>query len=201
MTQVTVAIQAGGQSRRMGTDKALALLHGRPLIAHVLDAVRPLADELIITTNRPHAYSVPDARLVADDAPGAGALAGLRTALAAAQHPVVLVVACDMPCLQRPLLAHLLALLDDAVDAVVPTWDGHRQPLHAVYRRAACLPAVETALAAGQRRVDSFLSAVRLRPVTPAECAQIDRYGVSFTNINSAADLSRLQARGAREAP
>lgn len=197
---VTVAIQAGGQSRRMGQDKALALLGGRPLIAHVLDAVRPLADELIITTRRPDAYATADidlhdVRLVEDSLQHRGALAGLYTAFAAATQPHVLVVACDMPLVQRPLLAHLLTLLDTPCDAVVPVWDGHDQPLLAVYRRDVCLPAVTAALEMGRERADSFFAAVRVRRVSAAECATFDPDGISFTNVNTPADLSRLHRR------
>ncbi len=105
---LTVAIQAGGRSERMGRDKARVLLAGRPLITHVLDRVAHLGTEVLVTTNVPEDYAFLGVRLAADEQPGAGALAGLRTALRAASHETVLVLACDLPFVCLPLLEHML---------------------------------------------------------------------------------------------
>ena len=81
----------------MGEDKALKPFLGRPLIQRVIDRLTPIADELIVTTNRPAEYAFLNLRLVPDLKPGRGALGGLYTAIASAAHPLVAVVACDMP--------------------------------------------------------------------------------------------------------
>ncbi len=94
---LTVCIQAGGQSSRMGEDKALKTFLGRPLIQRVIERLAPIADELIVTTNRPEDYSFLNLRLISDLKPGRGALGGLYTAIASASNPLVAVVACDMP--------------------------------------------------------------------------------------------------------
>ena len=80
----------------MGEDKALKPFLGRPLIQRVIDRVSSIADELIVTTNRPEDYFFIQARLVSDLIPDRGALGGLYTAIASATHPFVAVVACDM---------------------------------------------------------------------------------------------------------
>ncbi len=94
---LTVVIQAGGQSSRMGEDKALKPFLGRPLIQRVIERLAPIADEMIVTTNRPAEYGFIKHRLVPDLRPGRGALGGLYTAIASASHPFVAVAACDMP--------------------------------------------------------------------------------------------------------
>src|ERR1043165_3098179 len=94
---LTVCIQAGGQSSRMGEDKALKLFLGRPLIQRVIERLQPIADEIIVTTNRPEDYAFLNQRLVSDLKPGRGALGGLYTAIASAKYEIVGVVACDMP--------------------------------------------------------------------------------------------------------
>jgi molybdopterin-guanine dinucleotide biosynthesis protein A len=81
---LTVVIQAGGQSSRMGEDKALKPFLGRPLIQRVIERLAPIADEIIVTTNRPAEYGFLNQRLVADLKPGRGALGGLYTAIASA---------------------------------------------------------------------------------------------------------------------
>ena len=194
---VTLAIQAGGQSRRMGSDKGLVRLAGVPLVMHVHHRLRRLADEVLITTNRPEAYAFLGLRMASDPLPGAGALSGLSTALEAARGDRVLVIACDMPFVHAPLVAHLLALAEDH-EAVVPRRSGEFEPLLAVYHRA-CLPAIQASLTAGQRRVISFFPAVRLRPVDEAELQRFDPSGRSFFNINTPGDLREAECLLAEE--
>jgi len=171
----------------MGRDKALIRLAGRPLIAHVLERAAPLGDEVLVTTNSPNDYAFLGLRLVADERPGVGALAGLQTALRAARHEVVLVLACDLPVVCVPLLQHMIGLAAQA-DAVVPRWRGELEPLHAVYRRT-CLPAIDLALAEGRQRMISFLPAVRTIIVEEDLVATFDPQGLTFFNINSPDDL------------
>lgn len=196
---ITVAVQAGGRSERMGRDKGLAPLGGRPLIAHLLERVAGLGDEILITTNRPDDYAFLGLRTARDAEPGAGALAGLETALAAAQGETVLVLACDMPFVSRPLLEHLLSLAGRA-EAVIPQRGGEFEPLHAVYARA-CLPAVQAARAAGRRRVISFFDNVSVLAVDEATLARFDPQGLSFFNVNTPDDLARAEAWLAGGAP
>jgi molybdopterin-guanine dinucleotide biosynthesis protein A len=194
---VTLAIQAGGQSRRMGRDKGLVRLGGRPLVAHLLERLSGLADDVIVTTNDPEAYTFLGVRLVSDPVPGAGALAGLATALEAASGDRTLVVACDMPFVRLPLASHLLALASDH-DAVVPRLAGEFEPLLAVYGRA-CLPAIQSCLASGQHRVISFFPEVRLRPVEDDELRLLDPDGRSFFNVNTPEDLLEAERMLVRE--
>ena len=94
---LSLVIQAGGQSRRMGQDKALLPFLGRPLVSRVIDRLASLADEVLVTTNQPEAYAFLGLPLLPDLKPGRGALGGLYTAVASAGSPLVAVVACDMP--------------------------------------------------------------------------------------------------------
>lgn len=191
----SVVIQAGGRSSRMGRDKGLVELAGRPLVTHVFGAIGGLADEVLLTTNAPGAYAFLGLRMASDEVPGAGALPGLRTALSAARGQHVLVVACDMPFLNRPLLAYLLDLACDGsdVDVVVPRWDGRYQTMHAVYRRDTCLRAVDAALARGDKRMVSFYSDVAVCVVSESEVARFDRFGRTFFNVNTPTQLAEAQ--------
>src|SRR5512138_1558865 len=109
---LSVVIQAGGQSTRMGENKALKPFLGRPLIQRVLARLSPVADELIVTTNQPADFSFLSLPLLPDLRPGRGPLGGLFTALAAAHYPYVGVVACDMPFCSAELLAASAAILE-----------------------------------------------------------------------------------------
>lgn len=198
---LSVVIQAGGQSSRMGRDKALAPLAGKPLIQHVLARLVGLGEETLVTTNNQEALEFLGLPLVADEDPGAGALPGLLTALRAARGDRVLIVACDMPFVNRLLLEHLVALSAQA-DVVVPRWNDRYQTMQSVYARKKCLAAVEEALAQGERRMISFYPQVKVRIVSREEVAAYDPSGRSFYNVNTPEDLEEAerllaQARGA----
>jgi molybdenum cofactor guanylyltransferase len=190
---ITIAIQAGGASSRMGRDKGLVPLAGKPMAQHVIDRVRDLGDEILITTNRPQDYAFTGVRLVGDTRPGTGALGGLHTALSAARGETVLVVACDMPLASRPLLEHLLSRAPQA-DVVIPRRDGEYEPLCAVYAKR-CLAFVEAALDAGQRRVISFFPQVRVIAVEEAEWSAYDPEALTFFNVNTPQELAEAERR------
>ena len=176
----------------MGRDKALVPLAGRAMIDHILTRVAGLGEEVLVTTNDPASYEHLDLALFEDREPGAGALGGLYTALAAARGDTVLVLACDMPFVNRLLLEHLLSMADEA-DVIVPEWEGMYQTMHAVYARKKVLKAVENALAAGNQRMISFYPEVKVHKVPPEEIAKFDPQGRSFFNVNTPEDLAEAE--------
>ena len=198
-TMLTIAIQAGGQSSRMGQDKALLPFLGRPLIERVLNRVQSLADEILVTANQPEGYRFLNVPLIPDVIPGIGALGGLFTALKAANHPFVGVVACDMPFLNPNLLriCHEM-LIDSDFDAVIPSSENGLEPLHAVYRRETCLNPIEKAIQSGQRRLIAWHEVANIRILTPGETEKYNPDGITFWNINTPEDFRQAEEK-ARE--
>lgn len=190
---ITLVVQAGGESSRMGQDKALAPFLGVPLIQRVLTRVSHLADQVVVTTNNPAAYEFLEVPLVRDLLPGRGALGGLYTALDAASNPIVMVVACDMPFVNPDLLIAAHALLEKTrADAVIPQTRGGSEPFHAVYRRDTCLTALQAAIQADKWRVNSWFGAVKIRYMSETEIRALDPNGLAFWNVNTPAEF--LQA-------
>src|SRR5512139_2669651 len=187
---VSAVVLAGGQSRRMGRDKALIDYQGRPIVAHVIDTLRALSDDIVVVANRSDLYGPFGARVVPDYEPPCGPLGGIAAGLQAVQHPLAVVVACDMPFLSVPLLRWLIDLAA-GYDAVVPQTGADFEPLHAVYRRECHGPIVQR-IERGERRVISFFADVRLRPVPEAEWRVLDPAGRSLVNLNTPADLNLL---------
>lgn len=175
----------------MGRDKALISLGGVPLIERVLHRVQGLGSEVLITTNDQDSYAYLGVPLVADRRPGAGALPGLLTALEAASYDRVLIVGCDMPFLARPLLERLADLAPRA-DAVLPRDGGQYEPLLAAYSKA-CISTIQSALAAGERRMISFLSEVDLLTIDEGALDQLDPQRLSFFNVNTPEQLARAE--------
>ncbi|HET9587146.1 MAG TPA: molybdenum cofactor guanylyltransferase [Anaerolineales bacterium] len=191
---LTVCIQAGGQSSRMGEDKALKPFLGRPLIERVIERLSPIGDEVIVTTNRPEDYGFLNLRLIPDLKPGRGALGGLYTALASAKSPIVGVVACDMPFASPALLeAGSRLLVAEEADVVIARSDEGYEPLHALYRRATCLPAIEAAIDADQWKVIAWFPQVRVRVLTPEEIKRYDPLGLAFWNVNTPEEFAEAE--------
>jgi molybdopterin-guanine dinucleotide biosynthesis protein A len=196
---ITLCIQAGGKSSRMGGDKALLDFGGKPLIQQVLARMASLAPETIITTNHPEGYRFLGIPLIPDLIPERGALGGLYTALSAASNPLVAVVACDMPFANPDILRTCqdMLLADSDLDAVIPSTGHGLEPLHAVYRKETCLPAIKAALEAGKWKVISWHSDVNVRVLSPQEVAALDPKGLAFENVNTpeefAAAVKRIQ--------
>jgi molybdopterin-guanine dinucleotide biosynthesis protein A len=192
---LSLVIQAGGESRRMGQDKALIPFLGRTLIERVLDRVSHLGDEILITTNKPERYRFLELPLIPDVIPGRGALGGLYTALNAASEPLVAVVACDMPFANAKLLTAERDLLipSKSTAAVIPRTESGTEPFHAVYRRKNCLPAIRAALEADKWRVDSWFSAVNLHIMASEEIKCYDPNRLAFRNVNTPEELHEAE--------
>lgn len=199
---LTVAVLAGGQSRRMGQDKALLEVDGRPLIEYVLEAAKPLArDTLIVASERPE-YERFGARVVPDKFPHSGSLGGIYTALSEAGEEYCLVLACDMPFVNRDLLKYM-AGLDRSYDVLVPALSADRsdqgegetlETLHAIYSKA-CLPAIERQLNAGVFKVIGFYSEVRVEKISEETVLEYDPHLLSFYNANTPGEFAWARER------
>ena len=178
----------------MGEDKALKPFLGRPLIQRVIDRLSPIADELIVTTNRPSEYGFLGLRLISDLRPDRGALGGLYTAIASATHPLVAVVACDMPFASARLIEGMSRLLvENEADVVIAKSDEGYEPLHAVYRRATCLPAIESAIDADQWKVIAWFPQVKVYVLTSEEIKSFNPDGLAFWNVNTPEEFAEAE--------
>ena len=192
---LSIAIQAGGESRRMGQNKALMPFLGRPLIAHLLDRLKNSADEIFVTAGQPGLYDFLGVPVYLDELPERGALGGLLTALRQAKHPALAAVACDMPFANPALLRYQYELLlAEKADVVVPSTEFGPEPLHALYRTATCLPAVEAAVQRGEWKLSGWFEHVRTRVLARDEWESFDPQHVIFTNLNTPQDFQKAQA-------
>lgn len=182
-------VLAGGASRRMGRDKAVLDIGGLPLLRHVVARLRTVVQDVtVVGPQTLEALNVP-ARIVPDEIPGHGPVAGLVTGLRAVASEWAVVVACDMPLLSPALLDRMCerARTDREADVIVVETTRGIEPLHAVYRRTA-LPIAAGYLDSGQRSMRGLLAALR-REVVPRELvATLDPHGRSCFNANTPDD-------------
>jgi molybdenum cofactor guanylyltransferase len=180
---MTGIVLSGGENKRMGKDKAFLRIAGKPMIEHVLQALRGVADSIIIVTNSPQAYTSYDALVVTDASDKRGPLTGIYTGLLHSTDEFSVVVACDMPFLNSRLLSYMTGLAA-AYDIVLPTVGEFVEPLHAIYRRSL-LPVIEEHLQRDARQIRGIFSKARVRYITESEIDRFDPERRSFKNLNT----------------
>jgi molybdopterin-guanine dinucleotide biosynthesis protein A len=188
-------VLVGGEARRAGgREKYFFLWDGKTFIEHILEALREVVDEVVLAARDPaqcerfrHLKGV---RCVSDIRKGIGPTGGLHAGVLAAKGDLVLVVACDMPCINARVLGHLFSLMDD-YDAVIPAWNPEMlEPLHAVYRRFALLSYLEEPQ---HRSLREMVASMRVRFVQIEELRAMDPDLKTFTNINKIDELERIR--------
>lgn len=212
----TAIIMAGGDSRRMGTDKANVTLGEKTLLQSVIATMQQLFPQVIVSVRQPRAGI--DLPQVCDEQPDGGPLAGLVASLGQITTPWAFMVACDMPFVV-PEVVELLAgyrikppthpspplsgrgqggsdcsspdkgrLGGVSYQAVVPVVHGHPQPLAAFYA-ASCLAPLRASLAAQQKGLRSVLKQLDVRYVDEAEMLKADPLLRSFFDLDTPQDV------------
>jgi molybdenum cofactor guanylyltransferase len=204
---LSAAILAGGQSRRMGQDKALLEVEGRSLIEYVLDVANEIADETIIVASDRPEYERFGCRVVPDKFPQSGSLGGIYTALSESANDFCLVLACDMPFVSKGLL-EVMAEAPRNYDVLVPSLAADRsdqggqetlETLHAIYSKS-CMPAIERQLNAGVFKVIGFFSEVDVHKISADDIARHDPHLLSFFNANTPEEFAWARERLAEQA-
>jgi molybdopterin-guanine dinucleotide biosynthesis protein A len=192
-------ILAGGESSRMGRDKALLELNGAPLVVRAARLIESVA-------GTPTIVGVPERldglgfAVIPDDWPSAGPLGGIATALCAANSAWNLIIACDLPYLTKAWLEHIIArALASSADAVLPMNERGAEPLCAMYQKK-CERAIRTALERGTRKVTDGLAGLRVESIAPSEWKAFDSDGLLFKNMNSPADYEEAKAKTSGQA-
>jgi FdhD protein len=189
-SDVAGVILAGGESSRMGRNKALLEVNGERMVEAVYRCMAELFDEILLVTNTPEIYDFIPCRKVADIYPGMGPLGGIQAALASCAAERAFVTACDMPGL-NPRLIRELGRLPGGVDAVIPETSSGLEPLHAVYAKSG-LPRMEKMLQEGERSILTFIDRAKIRLVPRDRVAALDPDYASFRNVNTPEDYQRL---------
>ena len=189
ITDCLAVVMAGGESQRMGRDKATLKLGEQTLLQRVIDAVQPLFGDVRVSV-RHHRPDI-DWPQICDRHADAGPLAGVCASLERAkaeQIPWIFVVATDMPFI-RPALIETLARQRLGWQAVVPMVHGHPQPLAGFYSVDA-LAAIEAVLAgAGKHSLRAALAPLQVNYVDAAELLMVDPDLGSFFDLDTPQDV------------
>ncbi len=197
--EVTGVILAGGMSSRFGSNKALSRFEGERLIQRLCNTVGSVTERMMLITNTPDDFAFLELDSRRDLVPRCGPIGGIYTALNAANTPLCLCVACDMPFIRTGFLEYMVER-SSGYDAVVPMNDGREEPLCAIYRET-CVPAIRRRIQAGKYKITGFFDEVRVLRLAPGEGGFHD--AGMFFNINNRSDyeeaLKRLKDERASE--
>ena len=189
--KITGVILAGGQSRRFGSNKALALWRDKLLIQHVRDSLSSVFDDILLSANSPDQYVFLKMPTVLDRYPNMGPLAGIHAALHHSSKPWIFAVGCDMPAITPDLISFLSSYAQDEFEAVLPWLKAGPEPLCGLYHKTA-LAKIEMQLANRKPQVKELIEKLSVRKVAEEELRTVsDGLGV-FININSTKDLENL---------
>jgi len=191
MEDVSSFILAGGESSRMGTDKAFLAMAGQTLLERAILLARSVTAEARIVGQAARFPGFPG--VVEDVYAGQGPLAGIHAALSQTSTALNLILAVDLPLVRGNFLSYLIreARLSGATVTVPRTAQGW-QPLCAVYRRDFGRIA-EPALQAGKNRIDSLFAGTQIRAV---EREELERIGLSesmFRNLNTPEEFAHAE--------
>ena len=183
---ITGIILAGGKSSRMGTDKGFVLYKNKSFVQHIIDALQPLVDEVIIVSNNPD-YDVFGLKRVNDLIENTGPVAGVYTGLHYSKTENNLVVSCDVPLINSETLSLLINGVEDAKDVVQLESNGKSMPLIAMYKKQS-KAVFYSLLKDGERRLRIALTHLQVKTITLDE-----KQGRYTTNINTLKNLKEIE--------
>ncbi|MGH8578945.1 MAG: molybdenum cofactor guanylyltransferase MobA [Gammaproteobacteria bacterium] len=189
---ISAVILAGGRATRMGgEDKGLIHLAGRPLVAYVIDALRPQVGAILINANRNQdQYAQFGYPVIADEIPGyCGPLAGIASGMQAAATEYIVTSPCDSPFLPPDLVERLANRMPETGAEICVAHDGSRiQPVFSLISRAL-LSALRTYLDSGERKVDTWYATRSTVEVDFSDAPD------TFLNLNTMRELALVEER------
>jgi len=183
--KATAIIMAGGGSRRMGTDKSMLPVEGRPIIERTCRRLAACFEQVLISANEVEKFAFLGFEIVPDNVPGQGPLMGIASALEASVNEINFIVACDIPDIEPGNIRRILSeAADGDADIIVPAiGNGMYEPLFAVYRKSV-LEAMNKVLSSGGRKISDVFDLCRVRKVD---------LGSSLVNLNTMAEYEEFR--------
>jgi len=188
-TAATAIVMAGGRSSRMGVDKSLLPVNGRPIIETICNQLREHFDRILISADEQEKLAFLGLEIVPDEIPGQGPLMGIASALEVSSSELNFVVACDIPHIDMGCVEKMLIEADrSGADVVVPKTGKDRfEPLFAVYRRSV-LEAAKELLASGKRKTTDIFALCKVRYIDLGDADWL-------INLNTRAEYEKFRRK------
>ncbi len=190
---LSAVLLAGGDSTRMGTNKAFLKLNNVNLVDLIFEKLAGIFKEVLIVTDKNSSFQHLEAKVVSDlvTLGKKNALRGIHSGLMYASSDASFLVACDMPFISKPLICHMATYALE-YDLVIPRIGGHYQPLFAFYHRRVLKP-VTRALQEEHYKITGFYAGLKLKEISEDTVKRYDPEMLSFININTPQDYARAK--------
>ncbi len=179
-------ILAGGKSSRMGSDKALLLYKNKTFLEHVVSAIKPLVDDILIISNNKE-HQVDNCTTIPDLILNSGPIAGIYTGLKHTNTESNLVLSCDIPLVQTSILELIIKNNEPNKDVIQIIDDPYSMPLIALYKKRIA-PFLLSELKTGERRLVMAINKLNKKNISVTK-GQLNL----LMNINTVADLKTLE--------
>ncbi|VVB93225.1 Molybdenum cofactor guanylyltransferase [uncultured archaeon] len=191
-------ILAGGKGSRLGyREKALMDIKGRPLLAFVIESLKKVVDNIIISVRDKAQGELLETRFPGftfayDTYKNTGPLAGILSGLLACRDEFCFIAACDMPFINDNVVK-MLFKKSEFHDAAIPRWeDGFLEPLHAVYRCRSMILETRKAIDSGETIILAPVFKLKVNYVGIEEIKKLDPELKTFMNINTPEDMQQI---------
>lgn len=183
---ITGIILAGGKSTRMGSEKGLVLLNKKPFIKHIIEALKPLVNTIIIVSNNPE-YDVFNLKITEDIIKNSGPLAGLYSGLFYSKTEHNLVLSCDVPLITTEVLEQLIHDSQIDFDVIQLQSKNKTMPLIAMYKKR-CMQQCLALLQNDERRLRVAINQFKTKTIVLN--SHLEQY---TKNINTIEQLEAIQ--------
>jgi len=188
MKNITGIILAGGKSTRMGEDKGMLVLKGKKMVEHVIAALTPNVDEVIIISNNDN-YNNLGFKVYSDIIKNCGPLGGIYSALQYSNTDKNFIVSCDIPKITSEAIAFIIAQSMNE-DVLVPIEKTEIEPLCAIYNKVCC-EQIKGFLDAGQFKIRNAIEKLNTKYLDVNLYQEI--FKEVFTNVNTPNDYEALK--------
>jgi molybdopterin-guanine dinucleotide biosynthesis protein A len=186
---ITGIVLAGGRSRRMGTDKSMMMLNGKSLIEYSINALRPLCNNIVISSNR-NIYDFTGCEVWPDELPDQAPIIGIYSCLKRSSTEYNIILSCDMPLISTTMLEYLL-LHSENYDITIPVHENNLiEPLCGIYRQSS-VEILSKFISKGNFRLNVCIRAALHRLIVVDN--QLAFYSPNmFSNINTQEDFQNI---------
>lgn len=177
---ITGIILAGGKSSRIGSDKGFLLLNEKAFIQHIIEAMQPLVNDIIIVSNNPD-YDIFNLKRVTDLMENSGPLAGIYTGLHHSNTENNLVLSCDVPLINTETLKKLTTNIEEHIDVIQLESKGKTMPLIAMYK-THCKNKFFELLQQGEKRLRFAVKQCNVKTITLN--TELEKFTVNINTTN-----------------
>ncbi len=197
MKDITTIILAGGESKRMGQDKAFLLWEGKTFIRHILESVDTFSSQIIISGNKPPNIYLKEAEnlkniplVIKDITPFSGPLNGIVSCSSFIEREIVFLSTCDTPYLNIQALEYLYNSLE-GYETVIPVIGEKFQPLNTFYTKEAVKKAYRM-YSQGVRSLFQWIKSLKVKYIPDKDLKKFDPNLRTFTSINTPRDYENF---------